>query len=226
MASGDPSFVQIAAYRAADFARPRPQHDAVQQRLPCERRNFDDARIAQELAEIPSHRCGRRRVRRAEVDEQHADVRNSVVRERRLGAILSGSGVSNRCADDASRRSERDRCAAQSSASSRDSAFDSSLAVTSTIGITRSYAMRVGPMTPSVPITWPFDFVARRHDAAFVERHEPGLAADVDLHALRALRHVEQVQQRRLLLEQVEQPAQPLHVRREVLGVAAGCARR
>ena len=44
---------------------------------------------------------------------------------------------------------------AQSSVSSRDSAVESSFAVTSTIGITRSYAMRVGPMTPSVPMTVP-----------------------------------------------------------------------
>jgi len=36
-----------------------------------------------------------------------------------------------------------------------DSTFDSSFAVMSTIGITRSYAMRVGPMTPSVPMTLP-----------------------------------------------------------------------
>jgi heat-inducible transcriptional repressor len=43
----------------------------------------------------------------------------------------------------------------QSSASSRDSALESSLAVMSTIGITRSYAMRVGPITPRVPITRP-----------------------------------------------------------------------
>ena len=80
--------------------------------------------------------------------------------------------------------------------------------------------MRVGPMTPSVPMTWPFDLVGRGDDAALVERDQARLAADVDLHALRALRHVEQVQQRCLLLEQVEQPAQPLHVRREILALS------
>src|SRR4029077_11949247 len=36
-----------------------------------------------------------------------------------------------------------------------DSALDSSFAVTSTIGITRSYAMRVGPITPTAPTTSP-----------------------------------------------------------------------
>ena len=35
-------------------------------------------------------------------------------------------------------------------------ALDNNLAVTSTNGITRSYAMREGPITPSVPITWLF----------------------------------------------------------------------
>jgi hypothetical protein len=36
-----------------------------------------------------------------------------------------------------------------------ESALESSFAVMSTIGITRSYAMRVGPMTPTVPTTSP-----------------------------------------------------------------------
>src|SRR5258706_12056472 len=36
-----------------------------------------------------------------------------------------------------------------------ESALERSLAVTSTIGTTRSYAMRVGPMTPTVPTTSP-----------------------------------------------------------------------
>ena len=34
-------------------------------------------------------------------------------------------------------------------------ALETSLAVMSTIGMTRSYAMRVGPITPSVPTTRP-----------------------------------------------------------------------
>lgn len=38
-----------------------------------------------------------------------------------------------------------------------DSAFDNNRAVISTIGITRSYAIRVGPITPSVPTMRPLD---------------------------------------------------------------------
>jgi hypothetical protein len=36
-------------------------------------------------------------------------------------------------------------------------ALESSFAVRSTIGMMRSYAMRVGPMTPSVPTILPLD---------------------------------------------------------------------
>ena len=100
----------------------------MEHRTPGDRGDLDDARVGQELGEVLPHRRRRRRVGSAEADEQHPDVRDAVVRE--LGFPCS-----------------------QSSASSRDSAFDRSFAVTSTIGITRSYAMRVGPITPSVPIT-------------------------------------------------------------------------
>ena len=37
-----------------------------------------------------------------------------------------------------------------------DNALERSFAVMSTIGMTRSYAIRVGPITPTVPTTSPF----------------------------------------------------------------------
>ena len=47
----------------------------MQDRLPQRARDLDDARIGQELGEIAAHRRRRRRVGRAEVDEQDADPR-------------------------------------------------------------------------------------------------------------------------------------------------------
>ena len=65
-------------------------------------------------------------------------------------------GVGTAWARNRTARAVRGRAASTiQSASCLSSAFDRSFAVMSTIGITRSYAMRVGPMTPSVPITWP-----------------------------------------------------------------------
>src|SRR5215470_10090796 len=61
------------------------------------------------------------------------------------------------------------------------------------------------------------DFIRRSHDTALVERDQTGFATDVDLHALRATAELEQLQQAGALLEQVEQPAQVGHVRRQVL---------
>ena len=61
------------------------------------------------------------------------------------------------------------------------------------------------------------DFVRRGDDAAFVERREARFAADKNLHAFSAVRDVEQLHQRRALLEKIEKFAQPLHVRREFL---------
>src|SRR5437868_8834032 len=56
------------------------QDDAVEDRLPCERMDFDHARIAQELREIMPHRAHFRRIGRAEVDQQHADFLRGDVR--------------------------------------------------------------------------------------------------------------------------------------------------
>ncbi len=79
---------------------------------PEEARQVDDAPVGQELGEIGPYSRGRRRRRRAEIDEKDAF-----------------------------------QCC--------ESAEDRSFAVTSTIGTTRSYAMRVGPITPTVPTTSP-----------------------------------------------------------------------
>src|SRR5688572_13419024 len=61
------------------------------------------------------------------------------------------------------------------------------------------------------------DLVGRGDDRALVQRHEVRLAADEDLHALGALAVLEKLEELRLALEEVEEPAQPLHVRREVV---------
>src|SRR5205823_12211993 len=86
-------------------------NDSVQKRRPCDPRNFHDARIGQEFGEITSNRRRRRRVRRAEIRNEDADLRQAAVLERRLGTKTRGQ-----------------------SSRSRDNAFESSFAVTSTIG--------------------------------------------------------------------------------------------
>ncbi len=55
------------------FLRPGAKDDPVQDRQPGDPRNFDDARIAEELREIAAHRGGLGSIGRAEVDQQHAD---------------------------------------------------------------------------------------------------------------------------------------------------------
>ena len=62
----------------ADRRGPRSKNDAAQDRLPGDRRNLDDARVGEEFAEIALHRAGVRRVGRAEVDQQHADLRAGI----------------------------------------------------------------------------------------------------------------------------------------------------
>ncbi len=64
--------------------------------------------------------------------------------------------------------------------------------------------MRVGPMTPTVPTTSPPTFDA-------------GLAADENLHAFAAQRQVEDLHQRGLVFEQLEQLAHAAHVLRQVM---------
>src|SRR5688500_11268845 len=54
------------------------------------------------------------------------------------------------------------------------------------------------------------DFVRRRDHAAFVERHETGLAADEYLDPVGAARDVEELQQPGFALEEVEEAAQAL----------------
>ena len=61
------------------------------------------------------------------------------------------------------------------------------------------------------------DFIRRGHDAALVERHQAGFAADENLHAVRPARDVEQLQQAGFLFEQFKQVAQTRHVGRQVL---------
>ncbi len=66
--------------------RAAAQDPAVQDGQPDRARNLDHARIRQELGEVPAHGRRRRRVGRAQVDEQHADLRRAIVREARFGA--------------------------------------------------------------------------------------------------------------------------------------------
>ncbi len=58
---------------AALGARTRGQDDAVEHELPEERIVLDHARVGQELPQVAAHRPEIGRVRRSEIDEQHAD---------------------------------------------------------------------------------------------------------------------------------------------------------
>src|SRR5919198_1469951 len=61
------------------------------------------------------------------------------------------------------------------------------------------------------------DLVGRRDHAHVVRGAETRFAADEDLHALAAQRHIENLQERGLPLEELEELAQPSHVLRQVL---------
>ena len=56
-------------------ARPRAQDDPVQDRLPGNRGNLDDARIAEKLGKVSPNGAGVRGIGRAEVDKQDTDLR-------------------------------------------------------------------------------------------------------------------------------------------------------
>src|ERR1700730_13386887 len=60
------------------------------------------------------------------------------------------------------------------------------------------------------------DFVRRGDHAALVERSQSRLAADEQVHAVRTLAQIEKMKERSFLLEDFEQPAQPVHVRRQI----------
>src|SRR4051794_29915024 len=55
--------------------RAEAQHDTVKDRLPRNRWDFDDSRVAQEFGKITPHRPRFRRIRGAEIDQQHTDLR-------------------------------------------------------------------------------------------------------------------------------------------------------
>ena len=74
------------------FARPCSQDDPVQDRLPGDRRDLDDARVAEEFGEIAPHRARLRRVGRAEVDQQDADLRRPARRDDRGGRHAAAIG--------------------------------------------------------------------------------------------------------------------------------------
>ena len=61
--------------RLGGFLRAGAQDDPVEDRLPGELRDFDDPRVAQELGEVAADRARFGRVGRAEVDQEHADLR-------------------------------------------------------------------------------------------------------------------------------------------------------
>src|SRR6185369_11160780 len=56
-------------------SRPGAEDDSVEDRFPGDCWNFHHPRIAEKLGEVPPHSTRMRRVRRAEVDEQDADLR-------------------------------------------------------------------------------------------------------------------------------------------------------
>ena len=77
------------------------EDDAVQDRLPREAGNLDDARIGQEFGEVAAHRAALRRIGRAEIDQQHADARIGCRAaahaaahrvERQIAQALAGAG--------------------------------------------------------------------------------------------------------------------------------------
>ena len=89
-ASGEPSGVQMLAYLARRLGRAHAQDDAVQDQPPEQPRDLDHARVAQELGQVAAQRRRRRRVGRAEVDQQHGRARGAAVLVRRFGAEAHG----------------------------------------------------------------------------------------------------------------------------------------
>ena len=142
------------------------------------------ARHRERVARLPVRRAlrGRRRARRASrargrvprsqnIAHMCADLRavqvEDRIAERRVGCDSTRPSPPRRGAR-TRRRSRRSSCALRCaglrlkrSLSCCVIALDRSLAVRSTIGMTRSYAMRVGPMTPSVPTTCRWTRTAR-----------------------------------------------------------------
>ena len=59
------------------FRWPDIQDDCAQNRLPQDRRYLDHTAIRKKLLQIPAHRRGGRRVRCAEIDQQHAGARGA-----------------------------------------------------------------------------------------------------------------------------------------------------
>src|SRR4030095_15356754 len=169
---------------------------------PYRARNLHDSGIGEKFGEITAYGARRRRVWRAEVHQQHAEAADAVVRKRWFRTIeahaakerarrssvgeLLRQGIRQQLGRDVD---DRDHPLVRHSRGTNDAKGPEDLAI---------------------------DFIWRRDDAAFVERRKTGFAADEKMHPLGALADVEQMQQRRLLLEDFEQAPQPLHVRREV----------
>ncbi len=68
------SSFQIGAVGLAALRRPRGEHDAVQDQPPHHPVHFDHAAVGEELLEIAPHRPIVGVVRRAEIDQKHADL--------------------------------------------------------------------------------------------------------------------------------------------------------
>ena len=68
--------------RDVSSLRPAMILQVPMQRGPQHARNLDDPWIGQKLREISAHRCRGRCVRRAEIDEQNAKVRSTIMDER------------------------------------------------------------------------------------------------------------------------------------------------
>ena len=133
------------------FFRAHVEDDAVQDQPPHRLRNLDHARVRQELLQVAPHRGRGRGIGRAQVGDQNPGLWGSTVGERRFRR-KAGHGERGGSAFG------REQTAAMRSLTTQvlcDRAFDNSFAVISTIGITRSYAIRVGPITPRVPTILP-----------------------------------------------------------------------
>ena len=85
--SGEPSRVQIAAYFFADCVGRTNRITPYRIGFHTHARDLDDARIGEELREVPAHRRRRGRVRRPQVGQQYADARRAVVGERRFRSV-------------------------------------------------------------------------------------------------------------------------------------------
>ena len=95
-----PDFLVVARFAP----RPQRQDDAVKHQLPNERVFLDDARIGEELFQVSAHGHPIGCIRRAEIDEKHADAVFNRRRLARHGGFQRGLGGRHGSLGDRSRQ--------------------------------------------------------------------------------------------------------------------------